>query len=610
MIAAFAVALALQDFRAGAAVVDATPPKFPVVVNGMFTERSAAKAVDPIEVRALAMDDGAVRLLVAVVDSCMVPRDVLDAAKEAAAPAAGTPASRMLVSSTHTHSAPSAMGCLGSDADPDYPAFLKGRITEALVKAAAALRPAEAAWTSAAAPGHTHTRRWILRGDKIRADPFGQPTVRAMMHPGYQNPDFLGPSGPSDPELPILSLRGRDGKPIAVLAAFGNHYFGSPLVSADSSGSFRRALEKAVGADGFVALLAQGTSGDQMWMDYGSPRQNPTLEEYGAGLAALAFDALGRAKHGPVSLGAKETTLRLRRRTPDEARLAWARGVVASLAGRKPKSQPELQALRVGDGALAAFPNEVFALTGLRLREASPFRFTMNVSLANGAEGYIPPPEQHELGGYTTWPARTAGLEVGAEPKIAETLLSHLEELAGRPRRPFAEVDTPYARAVLASKPAVYWRLGETSGSAAHDSSGRGRHARLEGRFALALDGPPGGGRAVHLVGGRLASDVALNEPWTAELFAWIGRPGGAILSDLALDPAAIPAKTWTHVAVVRDAGRTRLFLDGKAAPDAEGPAPASAIFGSRLEGRLDEVAVYERALSAEELRAHLDAAR
>ena len=30
---------------------------------------------------------------------------------------------------------------------------------------------------------------------------------------------------------------------------------------------------------------------------------------------------------------------------------------------------------------------------------------TMNLSLANGAEGYIPPPEQHHLGGYNTWPA-------------------------------------------------------------------------------------------------------------------------------------------------------------------------------------------------------------
>jgi hypothetical protein len=58
------------------------------------------------------------------------------------------------------------------------------------------------------------------------------------------------------------------------------------------------------------------------------------------------------------------------------------------------------------------------------------------MELANGAEGYIPPPEQHRLGGYTTWPARTAGLEVEAEPKIVEALLKLLEDVSGKQRRP------------------------------------------------------------------------------------------------------------------------------------------------------------------------------
>ena len=73
-----------------------------------------------------------------------------------------------------------------------------------------------------------------------------------------------------------------------------------------------------------------------------------------------------------------------------------------------------LQALRIGGATIAALPNEVYALTGLRLRARSPAPLHFNVELANGAEGYIPPPEQHVLGGYTTWPARTAGLEVEA----------------------------------------------------------------------------------------------------------------------------------------------------------------------------------------------------
>jgi hypothetical protein len=55
---------------------------------------------------------------------------------------------------------------------------------------------------------------------------------------------------------------------------------------------------------------------------------------------------------------------------------------------------------------------------------------TMNVSLANGCEGYIAPPEQHKLGGYTTWRARTSCLEELAEPKIKATAVGLLVEVA------------------------------------------------------------------------------------------------------------------------------------------------------------------------------------
>ena len=95
-----------------------------------------------------------------------------------------------------------------------------------------------------------------------------------------------------------------------------------------------------------------------------------------------------------------------------------------------------------GNLGITAIPNEVYAITGLKLKRQSPLPTTFNVELANGAEGYIPPPEQHALGGYTTWPARTAGLEVQAEPRIVEALLGLLEEVAGKPRRPLVNEPT------------------------------------------------------------------------------------------------------------------------------------------------------------------------
>src|ERR1051325_6498623 len=58
-------------FRVGASIIDISPTNFPVIVNAMFTERSATQTVDRLEARALALDDGSNRIVITVVDSCM-----------------------------------------------------------------------------------------------------------------------------------------------------------------------------------------------------------------------------------------------------------------------------------------------------------------------------------------------------------------------------------------------------------------------------------------------------------------------------------------------------------------------------------------------------------
>ena len=79
-----------------------------------------------------------------------------------------------------------------------------------------------------------------------------------------------------------------------------------------------------------------------------------------------------------------------------------------------------LQAFRVGDIAIATVPFETFAETGLEIKEKSPFSPTFTISFANGSHGYLPTPEQHELGGYETWTCR---VEVEATRKIVAALL-------------------------------------------------------------------------------------------------------------------------------------------------------------------------------------------
>jgi hypothetical protein len=77
-------------------------------------------------------------------------------------------------------------------------------------------------------------------------------------------------------------------------------------------------------------------------------------------------------------------------------------------------------------------PCETFGSTGLAIKKASPFPLTMVIGLANGYHGYLPPPDQFPLGGYTTWRARTSYLETNAEPKIRETLRDLLVRVSPR----------------------------------------------------------------------------------------------------------------------------------------------------------------------------------
>jgi hypothetical protein len=65
--------------------------------------------------------------------------------------------------------------------------------------------------------------------------------------------------------------------------------------------------------------------------------------------------------------------------------------------------------------------------TGLEIRKVHESTFT--IELANGYNGYLPTPEHHALGGYETWRAKSSYLEVGASPKIVETILGLMSQL-------------------------------------------------------------------------------------------------------------------------------------------------------------------------------------
>ncbi|WP_051670126.1 hypothetical protein [Bryobacter aggregatus] len=445
-----------QSFRAGAAQSDITPTWFPVTVNCFMTERQSSEVIAPIFAKAIVLENGLTKLAIVVVDSCMLPRELIDQTKALVQEATGIDSSHQLISATHTHMAPAAMACLGSDADARYAAWLPARIAQAIIDANKNLQPAQAGASKIDDYEHTFNRRFIYRPDKMLTDPFGVKSVRANMHPGYQNPDAIGPSGPVDPALTVLAIQTLAGKPIAVLANYSMHYFDSKPISPDYFGIFEKQFAKRVNAP--IVLLSQGTAGDLMWMDYSKPkREGLTIEQYTEGLVNAAERAYKTITYdSSPSLAMEETERGFNRRVPLPSRLGkWKGGKPKNqvevyqreqdLVAAEPHRDLKLQALRIGPLAIAAWPNEVFAISGLKLKEQSPFPLTMNISLANGAEGYIPPPEQHALGGYTTWLARSASLEVDAEPRILGSLLDLIDRLDPSLPTPHKSVPLPPA---------------------------------------------------------------------------------------------------------------------------------------------------------------------
>ena len=325
--------------------------------------------------------------------------------------------------------------------------------------------------------------------------------------------------------------------------------------------------------------------------------------------------------------------------------------------------QRNLYSFRAVVEGFTAIPNEVYSVTGLKLKQQSPLETTFNIELANGAAGYIPPPSQFRFGGYTTWPARTAGLETGAEPKIVETLLTMLEKTSGRKRRALPTEGGAYVQSLLAAKPLALWRMEEIEGFEASDATDHGNNGTFHGPVAFYLDGPQGDAfsqphrnRAVQFASGYMKASLDdLPEQYSVSLWFWNGLPASvrAVTGTLfargdsdkqeslriggTRDPQAtgklvfrvgnrsiagrttLANRQWHNVVLVRTKDKASVYLDGNPKAEVEIDLKASVTSGvvfiagdrntaERFEGKIDEVAVYSRALIPKEIATHFSA--
>ncbi len=408
----------------------------------------------------LVLDDGKTHLAIVVCDSCMIPRSVVDNAKHAAATLSGIPADKILVSATHTHTAPTVGGVFQSDPDEGYQKYLAEQIALGIAKASQNLTPAKIGWGVGQNPTQVYNRRWKMKAGSIGPDPFGRTTDTVRMNPGYL---AAGSGGARRSDRPGRLFRVRPdtrrqaiGLPRELFAPLRRRSAG---MSADYFGIFAEKIKGLLGAENvtppFVGIMSNGTSGDINNVNFAKAvpgKQGPyeQAQLVADSVARTAFEAHQNVAHQnwvPLAMAQKEIELGVR--LPSEEDVARASAILAKakkpvlsglnevyahetvlLAKYPPKVKALVQAVRIGDLGIASSPCETFVEIGLQIKKKSPFKGTFTIELANGYNGYLPTPQQHAWGGYETWRARSSYLEVNASETVTATILDLLKEVA------------------------------------------------------------------------------------------------------------------------------------------------------------------------------------
>ncbi len=452
---------------AGAATSNITPELGSDIIGG-FVPFPATHVHDELHARCLVLDDGKTKLAIVVCDLLGMHRSLCVEARRLTQESTGILSDNVLICGTHTHSAATALGPNRYSSDEeltDYQKFVARRVADGVKRAANVLRPAEVAFGQVDVPEHLFNRRWFMKEGTVPVNPFGR-TDQVKMNPPGGSKDLVEPAGKTDPTVSFIALREAKSaeKPksamIAVFSAYSLHYVGGVgdgAISADYFGYYCEALKRMQSEEitdpPFVALMANGTSGDVNNINFLQPRgrkapyeqMNYVAEDVAAkvnaAIASLSWET-------QAELSAEYRELDLKWRHVDDELMNWVQeteakvpaslskndlgpiyaGRIRKLAHASPETKAPVQILKIGDICIGTSPCETFTETGLEFKERCPFKKSFMVELAHGYYGYLPTPRHFELGGYETWPG-TNYLEPQASVKIIDELIEMSQAL-------------------------------------------------------------------------------------------------------------------------------------------------------------------------------------
>jgi neutral ceramidase len=410
-------------FRAGAASVVISPdePKL-LKITGVHNLAPTLGVLDGYDLcaDALAIQAGSQVAVMATIDAIAYgPRREIDV-RRAVAEKTGIDEKFVLVAGRHNHS---STGEPADEKDPAcvhaaerYTKKVRDGAVEACVRAIADLRPAEVAAATATLKetvGQNRRARYANGGCEPcwNSGPISIPGER------------FGPSpGPDSTRVDFLCAREVGAKsPFVVLTSYASHIHlgGIPYFNSETVGGVKAAFRRAV--PGVNVIYANKTGGD-IDMHCVHPMPDDPAEqlawykrsaaELGRRFCAPILEAMpslsyrrpDRLGHECVGMDiSAESQPSAQSRPSAESRPATSRGASASGAASRPSRTILVNALRLGDFALASIPSELFMEYINRIHDLSPFKTLLLLGF-NGSPGmgYMGTPLSFEQGGYET----------------------------------------------------------------------------------------------------------------------------------------------------------------------------------------------------------------
>jgi len=204
-----------ESLRVGAAAVE-IPADDAMDMAGGIHPWKANGAEAPLRATAIVLARGDEKLAICSCDVIVVQADFVEPALRRVREVTGLPPERVLVHATHTHTAPSTVRAHACQRDDRFVAGLTVAIGEAIIAADADLA------------AHADCRLRYRLGEESSV---GQ-NSRLLLGDGTifwvgKRDDAVRPTGPFDPELPVMAYETAEGKPIATLFNHSTHTIGA-----------------------------------------------------------------------------------------------------------------------------------------------------------------------------------------------------------------------------------------------------------------------------------------------------------------------------------------------------------------------------------------------